>query len=133
MIDAKRAGAGDADPLHNFRSDRCDSTPQIAKQALIAAPDEHDSFYVATLQRRELIEAWRTVANAKLVEYRKQAWRLALLVRQGIVDKIAAVDRLNEIAIAHALVRALGEDRIEAIIAEAFADSDFHPMRAEVA
>jgi hypothetical protein len=30
-------------------------------------------------------------------------------------------------------VRALGEDRVEAIIAEAFADSDFHPMRMEVA
>jgi hypothetical protein len=30
-------------------------------------------------------------------------------------------------------VRAFGEDRIEAIIAEAFADSDFHPMRMEVA
>jgi hypothetical protein len=29
--------------------------------------------------------------------------------------------------------RALGEDRIEAIIAEAFADADFRPMHAEVA
>jgi hypothetical protein len=82
---------------------------------------------------RELREAWRAVANAKLVEYRRQCWRLAILVRQGGLDKPAAVDRLYTIAIAHALVRALGEDRVEAIIAEAFADSDFHPMRAEVA
>jgi hypothetical protein len=82
---------------------------------------------------RELCEAWRAVANAKLTEYRRQCWRLALLVRQGVLDKAAAIDRLWEIALAHALVRALGEDRIQALITEAFADSDFHPMRAEVA
>jgi hypothetical protein len=82
---------------------------------------------------RELREAWCAVANAKLVEFRRQCWRLAILVRQGGVDKAAAVDRLYTIAVAHALARALGEDRVEAIIAEAFADSNFHPMRAEVA
>jgi len=82
---------------------------------------------------KELLAAWRSVANAKLAEFRRQCWRLALLTRQGMVDKTAAVDRLTEIATAHALVRALGEDRIEAILAEAFADADFHPMRAEVA
>lgn len=86
-----------------------------------------------TAQNRELLEAWRAVANAKLTEFRRQCWRLAILVRRGVIDKTAAVDRLWEIARAHALVRALGEDRIQAIIAEAFADSDFHPMRAEVA
>jgi hypothetical protein len=73
-------------------------------------------------QEMELIEAWRAVANAKLNEYRRQAWRLSILVKQGIVDKAAAVDLLWEVAIAHALVRSLGEDRIQAIIAEAFAD-----------
>jgi hypothetical protein len=56
-----------------------------------------------------------------------------MLVRQGSVDKAAAVDRLYEIATAHALVRALGEDRVEAIIAEAFADADFRSMHSEVA
>jgi hypothetical protein len=81
----------------------------------------------------ELREAWRAVANAKLVEFRRQCWRLAILAQQGVVERTAAVDRLWEIAVAHALVRALGEDRVEAIIAEAFADSTFHPMRAEVA
>jgi hypothetical protein len=85
------------------------------------------------LQDRELMEAWRCVANAKLAEFRHQCWRLALLARQGAVEKTAAVDRLYEIATAHALTRALGEDRIEAILAEAFAEADFHPMRAEVA
>ena len=75
------------------------------------------------VQERELREAWSAIANAKLVEYRRQSWRLAILVRQGTVDKVAAVDRLYEIAIAHALVRSLGEDRIEAIIGEAFADT----------
>jgi pantothenate kinase-related protein Tda10 len=84
-------------------------------------------------QDRELTEAWRAVANAKLAEYRRQCWRLALLVRQGALDRAAAVDRLWEIAIAHALVRALGEDRIQAILDEAFADADFRPMHAEVA
>jgi hypothetical protein len=54
-------------------------------------------------------------------------------VRQGLVARTAAADRLWEIAVAHSLVRALGEDRIEAIVAEAFADKDFPPMRAEVA
>jgi hypothetical protein len=86
-----------------------------------------------TSQDRELIEAWRAVANAKLVEFRRQCWRLALLVQRGTIDKAAAVNRLYEIAVAHALVRALGEDRIEAIIAEAFADADFRPMHSEVA
>jgi hypothetical protein len=84
-------------------------------------------------QERELLEAWRAVAKAKLAEYRRQTWRLALLSRQGVVDKAAAVDRLREIAIAHALVRALGEDRVQAILDEAFAGADFRPMRSEVA
>ena len=84
-------------------------------------------------QDHELIEAWRAVANAKLAEYRRQCWRLALLSRQGAIDKTAAADRLWEIAIAHALVRALGEDRIQAILDEAFADADFRPLHAEVA
>jgi hypothetical protein len=84
-------------------------------------------------QDRELIEAWRAVSNAKLVEFRNQCWRLAILVRQGTVDRVAAVDRLHEIAIAHALVRALGEERVQSIIGEAFADADFRPMHAEVA
>jgi hypothetical protein len=74
------------------------------------------------------------VANAKLAEYRRQVWRLAHLARKGTVKKVDAVDGLWEIAIAHALVRALGEDRVQAIIAEAFAGTEFGPMQdAEVA
>ena len=84
-------------------------------------------------QDRELLEAWRAVANAKLAEYRRHSGRLALLVRQGALDRAAAVDRLWEIAIAHTLVRALGEDRVQAILDDAFADADFRPMHAEVA
>jgi len=82
---------------------------------------------------KELLEAWRAVANAKLAEFRRQAWRLALLVRRGAVDRVAAVDRLWEVAVAHALVRALGEDRVQAILDEAFAQAEFRPMDAEVA
>jgi len=81
-----------------------------------------------TSEDRELIEAWRAVANAKLTELRRQCWRLALMVRQGAISKTATIDRLWEIATAHALVRALGEDRILAIIEEAFAGADFQPM-----
>jgi hypothetical protein len=76
-----------------------------------------------SLADRELREAWRAVANAKLNEYRRQSWRLAFLAKQGTVNKATAVDRLWTIAIAHALVRTLGEDRIQAILAEAFADA----------
>jgi hypothetical protein len=64
------------------------------------------------------------VANAKLNEFRRQAWRLSILVQQGVIEKMAAVDRLYEIAIAHALVRSLGEARIQAILAEAFSHVD---------
>jgi hypothetical protein len=86
-----------------------------------------------TMQDRELLDAWRAVAIAKLTEFRRQCWRLAHLVRKGVIEKGAAVDRLYEIAVAHAFVRALGEDRVEAIIAEAFAGAEFRPMNAEVA
>jgi hypothetical protein len=86
-----------------------------------------------TRQDRELLEAWRAVSNAKLAEFRRQCWRLAMLVRRGIIDKTAALDRLWEIATAHALVRALGENRVQAILDESFADADFRPMHSEVA
>jgi hypothetical protein len=83
--------------------------------------------------QNELRETWRSVANAKLVEYRRQCWRLAHLVRQGAVDKQIAVDHVYMVATAHALIRSFGEDRVQAIINEAFVGSDFHPMRSEVA
>jgi hypothetical protein len=87
-----------------------------------------------TEANRELTEAWRAVANAKLAEYRRQCWRLAGLVRNGTVNKQAAIDRLWTIAIAHALIRSLSEERVHSIISEAFAECDFWPMySAEVA
>jgi hypothetical protein len=70
--------------------------------------------------RKVLFDAWRAVANAKLKEFRHQCWHLAGQVQRGIVDKQDAIDRLWEIAVAHALVRIMGEDRVEGIIAEAF-------------
>jgi hypothetical protein len=84
--------------------------------------------------RSEITEAWRAVANAKLIEYRKQSWRLAGLASRGAVDKQTAIDALYNVAVAHALVRSLGDERIEAILAEAFAAADFSPFyAAEVA
>jgi hypothetical protein len=71
-------------------------------------------------QAGELREAWRAVANAKLAEYRRQCWRLAGLAAQGTIARTDAVDALWEIATAHALVRALGEDHVELIITEPF-------------
>jgi hypothetical protein len=79
-------------------------------------------------QESEVREAWRAVANAKLAEYRRQAWRLAHLARKGSIQKVDAVDGLWEIALAHALVRALGEDRVQAILSEAFAGTECRPM-----
>jgi hypothetical protein len=82
---------------------------------------------------RELLEAWRAVANAKLVEFRRQAWRVAALVRAGVVDNSAAADRLWEIATAHALVRAHGADRVQAILEEVSSGARFNPIFSEVA
>jgi hypothetical protein len=70
--------------------------------------------------KAELLEAWRAVANAKLLEFRRQCWRLAALAQQGKINESEAVDSLWEIATAHALVRALGPDHVEAIIREPF-------------
>jgi hypothetical protein len=76
-------------------------------------------------EEREIRKAWQAVANAKLVEFRRQAWRLALLVSAGKLKMADAVDGLWEIATAHALVRSLGEDRVQAILAEAFTVARF--------
>ena len=75
-------------------------------------------------QENEFRDAWRAVTNSKLNEFRFQCTRLAELARQGVVDKIDAIDTLHTIAIAHALIRALGADYVEEIIAQAFAGSD---------
>ena len=82
---------------------------------------------------RELTESWRAVANAKLGEYRRQCWRVAGLIRSGAVDKQTAIDGLWNIAVAHALIRSLGEDHVQAILSEALGSADFYPMHAETA
>jgi hypothetical protein len=84
-------------------------------------------------EKREIRAAWQAVANAKLVEFRRQAWRLAVLVSAGKLKMADAVDGLWEIATAHALVRSLGEDRVQAILAEAFTVARFAPQEAQVA
>jgi hypothetical protein len=81
----------------------------------------------------EFRETRRAMAGAKLAEYRKQCWRLADLSRRGIVQKGNAVDLLREVAIAYAIVPANGEAYVQAVLDQAFDDSDFHPWRAEVA
>jgi hypothetical protein len=81
----------------------------------------------------EFRETRRAIANAKLAEYRKQAWRLAILARRGVVEKQSAVDLLREVAIAHAIVRAHGEAYVQAVLDQAFDDADFNALRSEVA
>jgi hypothetical protein len=66
-------------------------------------------------------EVYKAVANAKPVEYRAQARRLALLVHQCVITKAEAIDVLWDVAIAHGFDQALGEDRVQAILAEPFA------------
>jgi hypothetical protein len=77
-----------------------------------------------------VMEAWRAVANAKLAEYRRQCWRLAAAVTRGEVEHTDAIDGLWRIAVAHALVRSLGEDRVQAIVADAFLGVGFRPLYA---
>jgi hypothetical protein len=81
-----------------------------------------------TGQDIEFRETRRAVATAKLGEFRKQCWRLALLARRGAVDKV-----LREVAIAHAIVRAHGEAYVQAVLDQAFDDADCNALRSEVA
>jgi hypothetical protein len=83
------------------------------------------------MSQAELLTASQAVACAPLNEFQRQARRLALLIQQGTVEKAAAVDRLWQIAHAYGIVSALGEDRMQAILSEAFTGCDFHPMRIE--
>jgi hypothetical protein len=82
---------------------------------------------------KDLQEAQRAVANAKLNEFRRQCQRLATLVRCGSLDKARAIDCLADIADANGLVVAHGEALIRTTLSEAFANADFRPMAAEVA
>ena len=75
---------------------------------------------------------WRSVSNAKLVEYRRQAWRLALLVRKARSTRRLRLIASTRFAIAHAIVRALGADRVQAILDEAFG-ARLSPNAGEVA
>jgi hypothetical protein len=64
---------------------------------------------------QELVATPVVVTTAMAIEYR--CWRL---VRSGTIDRVTVVE-------AH------GEDRIQAIIAEAFAGIDFNPPYGETA
>jgi len=79
---------------------------------------------------QELTATRMAVASAKMREFRRQCWRLAWLVRSSVLDRVEAADCLYEIAVGHALIRAHGDDRIQAILAEAFAAADFNPLHS---
>jgi hypothetical protein len=84
-------------------------------------------------QAAAFLESRRAVANAKLREFTRQCWRLSELARKDVIGKTDAIDLLWEIATAHALVRTLGADHVQAIIAEPFAGTEFTLHAAEVA
>jgi hypothetical protein len=100
---------------------------------LLQAQPEKSDRQIAKQAKASPTKTRRIIANSKLTAFRSECWRLSALTRQGVVNKIAAIDLLYEVAIGHALVRALGEDRVTAIIAEAFAGAEFDPLCAEVA
>jgi hypothetical protein len=107
------------------------------------AGDDPVAYVVSlNLRRRHLDESQRAMVAAKLATLKRgdnqhspigetsQAKAAELLnVGKRSVERAADVRESG----APELVRALGEDRIEAIIAEAFADADFRPMHSEVA
>lgn len=76
----------------------------------------------------ELIAARRAISIAKLVEFDGQCWRIAALVRAGVIDLVDAVDALYGVAEANDLTSAHGPDFVTEIMSCAFADAD----RAEI-
>jgi hypothetical protein len=75
---------------------------------------------------QEIMAAWRAVANAKLIEFKAQCCRLAVLVRRGVLKKQDAIDGLWRMAVGHALTRSLGIDYIQAILDQCFIGTADH-------
>jgi hypothetical protein len=84
-------------------------------ESLNAQPCATNRGGVMAASVQELVAARVMVTTAMVTEYR--CWRL---VRSGTIDRVTVVE-------AH------GEDRIQAIIAEAFAGADFNPPCGEMA
>ena len=60
----------------------------------------------------------RCVAIAKVAEFEHQAFRLGDYVSNGIISASFAADTLQEVAFSNDLVRAHGDEFIQAIIAD---------------
>ncbi len=78
------------------------------------------SAFEMTRAEREIQEMRRAVAIGKLIVLKEEAWRLAALVNDGVIGKIVAVDALQEVAGANNLVDQLGQDYVQALLADAF-------------
>jgi hypothetical protein len=69
---------------------------------------------------REIIAMRRNVAIGKFLVFKEEAWRFAELVHAGVIEKIIAIDALQDAAEANLLIDTLGQDFIQAIMADAF-------------
>ena len=59
-------------------------------------------------------------AANSLEVFRERAFARALLVREGVMDFHDAVDGLQDCAVAFGLIGRFGQDKIQAILSEAF-------------
>jgi hypothetical protein len=67
----------------------------------------------------------------RLEVFRERCLARALLVREGLMDFHDAVDNLQNAAVAYGLVDRFGQDKIQAIIAEAF-DEEISELQSSV-
>jgi len=63
----------------------------------------------------------RAIANAKLAEFKRQAFRVGDIVLKGLLGRAIAADMLFDSAVSNGLVSEHGEDIIQALVAKGFA------------
>jgi hypothetical protein len=71
----------------------------------------------------ELVAARRNVAIGKLSAFIGECWRLADLAAGGTLDRIEAVDTLQDVAACNDLPAVFGADYVASLMAEPFAES----------
>jgi hypothetical protein len=63
------------------------------------------------------LDVRQAIATAEIAEFENQAYRLGHVTATGLLNRAAAADLLLDIATAHGLVQAQGDDAIQSIIA----------------
>jgi hypothetical protein len=64
----------------------------------------------------------RKIALGKLAAFEEEAWRLAHLVRNGVLNKQTTIDALQDAADANLLPYTFGEDLVAELMCSAFAE-----------